>query len=467
VAENLLIIHVIGILLALPLWGRVGRDAANEGIAEPGGRGLLLIFGLYGFYSFSVRKDARIRNVAGAAVWGGVALLVALAAEILVLTGLPVLTAILVGGGLWLGFHLVYSVRKPALTVDSVLARAAARGRLVSRDENLLELDDLKKYFPIRKGLVNRVVGQVRAVDGVHLEVKPGETLGLVGESGCGKTTTGRLILRLLEPTAGSIRYRGLDLAHLSTAEMRTMRKEIQIIFQDPYSSLNPRMTVEAMLKEALSIHRLASGAAANRRVEELLDMVGLSAFHARRYPHEFSGGQRQRIGIARALAVEPKLIICDEPVSALDVSIQAQIVNLLMDLQQKLNLTYVFIAHDLNVVEHISDRVGVMYLGRIVELADRDRIYQNPLHPYTRALLSAVPVPDPSAGEDRIILGGDVPSPANPPSGCHFHPRCPDAQPECGTREQSLTEVEKGHWVACHRVKYLPGWDPSGSPTG
>ncbi len=461
-AGTLLIVHVLGILLSLPLWKRVGRDAANEKIREPGGRGLLLVFGLYGYYSFSIRKDARIRDVKAPAVWGSVALLVALSAEIMMFLDLRVLTAILVGGGLWLGFHLVYAIRKPGLTVESVIARARTRGRLTSRDGNLLEVDDLKKYFPIRKGLLNRVVGQVRAVDGVHLEVRAGETLGLVGESGCGKTTTGRLILRLLEPTSGSIRYRGVDLAHLGTAEMRAMRKEIQIIFQDPYSSLNPRMTVEAMLKEALSIHHLASGAAANRRVEELLEMVGLSAFHARRYPHEFSGGQRQRIGVARALAVEPKLIICDEPVSALDVSIQAQIVNLLKDLQQRLNLTYIFIAHDLNVVEHISDRVGVMYLGRIVELADRDRIYRNPLHPYTRALLSAVPVPDPAVGGNRIILSGDVPSPADPPSGCYFHPRCPEVREECRSRVQSLVEVEPGHWVACHRADELPAWPPA-----
>jgi oligopeptide transport system ATP-binding protein len=250
-----------------------------------------------------------------------------------------------------------------------------------------------------------------------------------------------------------------VDLARLTTGELRAMRKEIQIIFQDPYSSLNPRMTVEAMLKEALGIHGLAGGAAAAKRVEALLEMVGLSAFHARRYPHEFSGGQRQRIGIARALAVEPKLIICDEPVSALDVSIQAQIVNLLRDLQKELDLTYVFIAHDLNVVEHISDRVAVMYLGRIVELAGRDALYRNPRHPYTRALLSAVPVPDPEHRPDRVLLSGDVPSPARPPSGCPFHPRCPEARPQCAQRAQVLVELEPGHAVACHRAPELPAW--------
>ncbi|NNF05507.1 MAG: ABC transporter ATP-binding protein [Candidatus Eisenbacteria bacterium] len=329
--------------------------------------------------------------------------------------------------------------------------RARALNREKPKDGVLIEVDALKKHFPIRKGLLNQVVGAVRAVDGIHLEVKPGETLGLVGESGCGKSTLGRVMLRLLEPTAGSIRYRGIDIANLSPPEMRTMRKEMQIIFQDPYSSLNPRMTVESMLKEALSVHGIAKGDAADKRVQELLEMVGLSSYHARRYPHEFSGGQRQRLGIARALAVEPTLIICDEPVSALDVSVQAQIVNLLKDLQERLDLTYVFIAHDLNVVEHISDRVAVMYLGRIVELADRDALYENPTHPYTKALLSAVPVLDPTQRKDRIVLTGDVPSPANPPSGCPFHPRCPEAQPSCSEREQTLTDVGSDHWVACH----------------
>ena len=315
----------------------------------------------------------------------------------------------------------------------------------------LLEVRDLKKHFPIRKGLVSRVVGQVRAVDGVSFEVKRGEVLGLVGESGCGKTTTGRCVLRLIEPTSGTVRFEGRDVLAMKRGELRALRREMQIVFQDPYSSLNPRLTVGSMLGEALTIHGLARGAKARERVAELLTQVGLSPDHARRYPHEFSGGQRQRLGVARALSVSPKLIVADEPVSALDVSIQAQIINLLRDLQRQMKLTYLFVAHDLSVVEHISDRVAVMYLGRIVELADRAAIYRAPHHPYTRSLLSAIPVPDPKRGRDRIVLKGDVPSPANPPSGCHFHPRCFMAQPICSQQEPLLREVRPGHWASCH----------------
>ncbi len=450
-------IHAVMVAAALPLLGRSLREARREEVPAATVWILLLAGGLYGFYALSITKDARVRGLGRPAAWGGTALVAALSAEILLLGGAGPLFAPAAGLGLWLGFHLVYGARRPALTVNRIMRRAEARGRLVPADGRILAVDGLTKHFPIRHGLWNRTAGAVRAVDGVDLEIREGETLGLVGESGCGKTTTGRLILRLLEPTAGAIRYRGLDLAQLTTGELRAMRKEIQIIFQDPYSSLNPRMTVEAMLREALGIHGLGRGAGAGRRVEELLEMVGLSAYHARRYPHEFSGGQRQRIGIARALAVEPRLIICDEPVSALDVSIQAQIVNLLRDLQKRLGLTYLFIAHDLNVVEHISDRVAVMYLGRIVELADRDALYRRPLHPYTRALLSAVPTTDPSARRSRTILKGDVPSPARPPSGCRFHPRCPDAVPACAETEQVLTELEPGHWVACQRAPELP----------
>ena len=322
--------------------------------------------------------------------------------------------------------------------------------------EPLLEVTGLQKHFPIRKGLFSRVVGQVRAVDGVSFTVGKGETLGLVGESGCGKTTTGRCILRLIEPTAGSVRFAGQEVTTLGRDALRAMRRRMQIVFQDPYSSLNPRLTILSMLAEPLEIHGLAKGAKARDRIAELLTLVGLSPDHARRYPHEFSGGQRQRLGIARALAVEPELVVLDEPVSALDVSIQAQIINLLQDLQKRIGLTYLFVAHDLSVVEHISDRVAVMYLGRIVELADRDTLYADPRHPYTKSLLSAVPVPDPDRRSQRIILKGDVPSPARPPSGCRFHPRCflteqVGGLARCQAEEPSLREVSPGHWVSCH----------------
>jgi oligopeptide/dipeptide ABC transporter ATP-binding protein len=316
----------------------------------------------------------------------------------------------------------------------------------------LLEVRDLVKHFPIRRGLLSRVVGHVQAVDGVSFNLRRGEVLGLVGESGCGKTTTGRCILRLIEPTSGSVRFEGQEVLELDKGALRAMRRRMQIIFQDPYSSLNPRLTVGSIIGEALTIHNLARGAAARERVAELLRLVGLSPDHSRRYPHEFSGGQRQRIGVARALAVDPKLIIADEPVSALDVSIQAQILNLLQELQQKLSLTYLFIAHDLAVVEHISDRVGVMYLGRIVELADSRTLYADPRHPYTQALLSAIPVARPGGQKQRIVLKGDVPSPARPPSGCRFHPRCRLNDGDRCTRESPpLREIAPGHWVACH----------------
>jgi oligopeptide/dipeptide ABC transporter ATP-binding protein len=318
--------------------------------------------------------------------------------------------------------------------------------------EPLVSVRNLRKEFPIRKGVLSRQVGAVKAVNDVSFDVARGETLGVVGESGCGKTTTGRSILRLIEPTSGEIRFEGRDVRAMGTSELRALRREMQIIFQDPVSSLNPRMAVGAIIREGLTIHKLAEGAAADARVRQLLQEVGLRPEYSNRYPHEFSGGQRQRIGIARALSVEPKFIVCDEPVSALDVSVQAQVINLLEDLQRDHDLTYMFIAHDLSVVEHIADRVAVMYLGKIVELATVEDLYSTPLMPYTQALLSAVPVADPHARKERIILQGDVPSPANPPSGCVFHPRChhPAKDAACAAIVPPLEEKTPGHFAAC-----------------
>jgi oligopeptide/dipeptide ABC transporter ATP-binding protein len=329
---------------------------------------------------------------------------------------------------------------------------ASARDLRAAAPAPLLSVRDLAKHFPIKRGLFGRVTGQVRAVDGVSFDVAAGETLALVGESGCGKSTTGRAILRLVEPTAGTVQYEGRDVLGLPAGELRALRRQMQIVFQDPFSSLNPRMSIGAIVREGLTIHKLAEGAAADARVRQLLEEVGLRPEYASRYPHEFSGGQRQRVGIARALSVEPRFIVCDEPVSALDVSVQAQVVNLLQDLQQERGLAYLFIAHDLSVVEHIADRVAVMYLGHIVELAPVTALYAQPIMPYTQALLSAVPAPDPGVKRERILLAGDVPSPANPPSGCVFHPRCqhPARDAACAAIVPPLEEKAAGHWAAC-----------------
>jgi oligopeptide/dipeptide ABC transporter ATP-binding protein len=317
-------------------------------------------------------------------------------------------------------------------------------------NDNLIEVRGLKKYFPVGNRLFGGSGEVARAVDGVSFAIRRGETFGLVGESGCGKTTTGRCILRLIEPTAGEVRFDGRDFLSLPSAEMRRARRDMQIIFQDPYSSLNPRMRVGEIIEEPLIIHRSGNPSKRRERVIELLNLVGLDAEHSSRYPHEFSGGQRQRVCIARALALDPRFIVCDEPVSALDVSVQAQIVNLLEDLQSRLGLTYLFISHGLAVVEHISTRVAIMYLGKIVEVASSEEIFRNPLHPYTRALLSAIPVPDPDRRRERLPIEGDIPTPVNPPSGCRFRTRCPLAEPRCAEVEPEMVEVSKGHTVAC-----------------
>ncbi|MEK3902194.1 ABC transporter ATP-binding protein [Paenibacillus sp. FSL R7-0179] len=315
----------------------------------------------------------------------------------------------------------------------------------------LLEVRNLKKHYPIRKGFFSKQVGAVKAVDGITLSVEQGETLAVVGESGCGKSTTGRAILRLIEPTEGEIMFAGTDVRSLNTEQLRKFRTDMQMVFQDPYASLDPRWTVQRILEEPLRTHGSAPARELRSRVEQLMEVVGLSPYQAHRFPHEFSGGQRQRIGIARALALNPKFIVCDEPVSALDVSIQAQVLNLMQDLQEQYGLTYMFISHDLSVVKFISDRVAVMYLGRVVELAPTKALFAKPLHPYTQALMSAVPVPDPGLKKQRIVLTGDVPNPETPPTGCAFHPRCPHAMDRCKSEAPVLRELDSGHQVACH----------------
>lgn len=326
--------------------------------------------------------------------------------------------------------------------------------RLENRQEQqevILEVKNLKKYFDISKGLFNKNKTYVRAVDDLNLKVYKGETIGIVGESGCGKSTTGNLILGLLEPSEGQVYFNNENIAAFNQKELRKVRRDLQVIFQDPYASLNPRMTVEEIIGEPLVVHKMAAGDGLRKRVLELMQLVGLQEHQLHRYPHEFSGGQRQRIGIARALALNPKVIVCDEAVSALDVSIQAQILNLLKKLQRELNLTYIFIAHGLPVVSHISDRIGVMYLGRMVELARRDQIFEKPLHPYTYALLGSVPIPDPRLRKEHPLIEGEIPNPSNPPSGCHFHPRCPYATELCKEKQPEYREIEQDHYIACH----------------
>jgi oligopeptide/dipeptide ABC transporter ATP-binding protein len=321
-----------------------------------------------------------------------------------------------------------------------------------THSDDLMVVKDLKKYFPVKSGLLQRVTANVKAVDGVSFTVRAGECLGMVGESGCGKSTIGRTILRLLEPTAGSVYFEGQDIATANAKALKAMRRNMQIIFQDPYSSLDPRVPIGESIGEGLLIHGMRDPRERNKVVVDMLKKVGMEEYHSRRYPHEFSGGQRQRIGIARALALRPKFIVCDEPVSALDVSIQSQVLNILRDLQREFGLTYLFIAHNMSVVEHISDRVAVMYLGKMVELTDREELFRDPRHPYTQALMSAIPVANPKIKRTRIILKGDVPSPLNPPSGCRFHPRCPAAQMDvCSVKEPEFREVKPGHWAACH----------------
>jgi len=400
--------------------------------------GLCAAFGVPGYVAFYTYDDCECRGM-NSTTWPVVAFLAALAAL-----------------APWLLFQILYLVlRRPVvkstITVESIKERHARSETPAPADGALLRVKNLRKYFPVRQGIFSRISGYVKAVDDISLSIRAGETLGLVGESGCGKTTLGRSILSLIPPSGGSVVFDGLALDRISASELRVLRKQMQIIFQDPFGSLNPRMSIENIVGEPMTVHKLAEGAERRERVAKLLERVGLSKEHMRRYPHEFSGGQRQRIGVARALALEPRFIVCDEPVSALDVSIQAQIINLLKDLRDEYGLSYLFIAHDLRVVENISDRVAVMYLGKIVELAASNELYRGPRHPYTVALMSAIPIPDPEHKRKRIILPGDVPSPIDPPPGCSFHPRCFNAVDACSSVVPGLIEHSPGHYFACH----------------